>query len=398
MTRRLRPSSAERWINCPGSVRESEGMPNESSVYAMEGTAAHRLAEVCLTNQSDAGEFEGWRIFVKNSVAQLAEPSANACPDGHHEFAVTSEMVEAVQFYLDTVRDFVEKGDDLHVEQFVEVPEIPDYGGTADAIVVKNAARRLVVADLKYGRGVVVDAEGNPQALTYADGALRRFHNYDIAEVWVVIIQPRAEGNPVKTYKIDVLDLWDWKGELISAAKRTEAPDAPLVPGDWCKFCPAAPKCVALEQRVTSEIMADFSDTGDIILSDPPSINPERIARILDNGGIIENWLARVRDYAHSLVESGKTIPGWKLVPKRAFREWTDEGDVPQNLSVMLGLTDDQIFERKLKSPAKIESTIGKKRKGEIAHLWESVSSGTTLAPEADRRQEIQTDPSSDFA
>lgn len=394
MARKLRPSSAYRWIACPGSVRMEDGLPDQTSVFAAEGTAAHFVAEQCLKYGYQAKRFIGQIVYVHDSRAEF-EPFHEKAQG----FEVTYEMVDAVQVYLDEVRSHVNpaEGDELHVEQWLTLPEIPNYGGTADAIVHKHKAKKLVVLDLKYGRGVAVSPEGNPQALSYAAMAARRFHNHPINEVEVVIVQPRAEGPGVKRWVIDFLDLFDWTGELIEAAARTEQPDAPLDPGSHCKFCKAAAICPALQWKVAEEAVADFADDGSVILSDPTSFTPQRLARVLENAGLIEDWVNRVREYAHSLAESGVTIPGWKLVQKRAIRKWEDEEAAEAFLLGELDLTRDQIFEEKIKSPAKIEAVLGRKRKDEIAHLVVAVSSGTVLAPEADRREAVKSDPAADF-
>lgn len=397
MTRKLRPSAAKRWMSCPGSVRLSDGIADSSSKFAEEGTAAHHLGETCLTHNFDAAQYRGHRIAVKDSQAVFIDPA-----DGGERFSsvweVGDEMIDAVQVYLDTIRSFVEPGDDLMVEQRMSLNEVDDYAGTADALIHKVEARTLVVADLKYGRGVVVDAEDNPQALSYAAMAVQRFHNHAIDRVIVAIIQPRADGEPVRTWEVDTLDLFDWIMELRAAAARTLDPDAPLAAGSWCRFCPAAPICPALAEKVNAEVLADFTPEGQIVLSEPSSFTPERLARILEHATMIEGWVSRVRDYAFALAESGKTIPGYKLVPKRSIRKWDDEDATVSHLLGTMKLPREEVYEEKLKSPTKIEAVIGKKRKNEIAHLVVAVSSGSTLAPEADRRQAVGSDPVVDFA
>ncbi len=403
MKYKLRPSAAKRFINCPGSARMNEGRVEKVSPFAEEGTAAHALSERCLTGGFNAARFLGWHIFVKDSAASMLAPDdlpsgrAALLAEGHSEWAVDDEMVGHVQAYIDFVRGETGADGELYVEETLSLPELPGYKGTADAIVHKADARKLIVIDLKYGRGVAVGAEENPQALSYAAMALRRFHNHAIDEIEIVIVQPRAQdGEPVKRWSTSYLALFDWVGDLIDAAARAEDSDAPLAAGDWCKFCPSRPDCPEAEAEVARLLDADF-DEANLTLPDPSSFDPARAAAMLHHIKRIEDWCHAFRAYCLDKAEVGATFPGWRLVPKRAFKKWNDPEDVTALDLLRIGLDKDDIYEAKLRTPAQILKKAKAAQKPQIEPLFTAVSSGVTLAPETDGRPSATPDAAADF-
>lgn len=386
-------SSAARWMNCPGSVRMSEGMPNTSSVFAQEGTAAHELAEHCLQHGYRADRFLGW--FVDLKFGEIYRSGTNdQC------FEVTQEMADAVQLYLDTVRSTIKAGDEYEFEQRFDLSDLhAGMFGTADFSCYRPATRELFVLDYKHGKGVPVEAKENPQGVYYAIGAARAKANRGIDAVHIGIVQPRADHDdgPVRWWTIDGVDLMDWQSDIVAAAKRTEEPDAPLNPGSWCRFCPAAGICPALENKALEEARADFADDGTLHVSDPATYTPEGLARTLEHVNLIQTWINRVHEFAHAEAEAGRCPPGWKLVEKRANRTWTNEDHVVQALKDY-GLDEGDLYEKKLKTPAKVEKTIGKKNADILSDLVEKRSSGTTLAPESDKRPAVKPEAASEFA
>lgn len=386
----LGASSCARWWNCPGSVRLTRHLRSSTSEYAKHGTAAHALCELCLISREDAEKFLGYWIDADTEKVCEVRSGPGAW------FKVDPEMVEAVQTYLDTVRAEVGEGDTLWVEkQFsletVGAPE-PMFG-TSDASVYKRASGRLVVIDFKYGAGLPVEvgsADGddisrlNKQLLYYALGAAVTLpQECEVREVEIVIVQPRAPhpDGPVRRAVIDAFDLAVFAGDLMAAARRTQAADAPLAAGSWCKFCAALATC---PERYTSAVAAAQSDfSGD--LSD---LTTDKIANILDKADEIEDWIKAVRAHAHDrLAADPASVPGWKLVPKRATRSWSDEeADDTVDALRLLGLSEEEIFEKKLRSPAKIEKLLPKDDRNALEALTVKESSGTTLARESDRR------------
>lgn len=388
----LGASSSYRWIACPGSVRLAANMPNESSEYAREGTAAHALAEHCLREGKDAGNFVGTDIGTH---------------DGY--WPITEEMAEHVQTYLDWAREVINAEEcEWEIEVRFDLSKLYDgMFGTADLVVYRPKSGKLIVADLKYGRGVPVEVEGNPQLRYYALGAATRHHNRVVDSVEIAVIQPRCPHpkGPIRSEIVDPMELLDWSADLIAAARRTESTDAPLVPGEHCKFCPASPVCPARERLVLESAQAAFSDTGTLEIAPVDSYDAERIAKLLGVVDQIEAWCKSLRDFAHHEAEAGRPPPNYKLVATRPTRKFKDWATV-ENLLVDIHNVEPAalLTEPKPKSPAQIEATLKehgwkpKDAKKLIEPFVESVSGGTVLAPIDDPRPAVRAEAESVFA
>ena len=373
-------SGMYRWSRCPGSVRLAEGR-STSSKYAVEGTAAHQLAEACLTSGHQAASYIGKDVLVG------AEP-----------IPVTEEMAEAVQVYLDTVRS---DAGDPHadvirlVEHKFDLSAVhPGLFGTADVVLIYRHAKFMRVYDYKHGAGVSVDPENNPQLMYYALGALLTVaDDYPITEIEIVIVQPRIENaEPVKRWRLKAVDLLDFATDLVGYAKATEAPDAPLNPGEWCKFCPAAAVCPALEAKALQMFEAVGGETlPGVTTATGPGFDPGKLADKLSWIPVLEAWCKSVREFAYAEAARGTKLPGWKLVAKRATRDWRDEGQAYVELR-KLGMDDESIkVAPKLKSPAQIEKLLPPDSKDALEPLVVKESSGNTLAPEDDKRPAVST-------
>jgi hypothetical protein len=397
----LGASSAYRWWACPGSIREAAKYENVSSVYAQEGTAAHSLGARCLTNESDAADYIG--LYANDKEVTCIEGTPNS-------FEIDDEMAVAVQQYLDFCRSVIEPGDEWEVEQRFDLSAYHDgMCGTADFVCYKPESKKLIVADYKHGRGVPVEVEANPQLLYYAFGAASRYHNRPLDSVEIVVVQPRC-GHPsgaVRRWTIDAVGLMEWLADLLDAARRTEAPDAPLVAGDHCKFCPAAPGCPALRQKVLDTATDDFTESGVPIMKKVEGIDSAELARRLAEVDTVEDWCRRVREYAHHEAEAGRYPPGFKLVPTRPRRVWKDEDQVKQFLTLNDVEQEDMLTEPKFRSPTQMEEVLrdkygyrgrGKTAKAFLKDLHEPRSSGTVLAPLADARAPVKSEAEEDFA
>lgn len=376
---RLSPSGSKRWLNCPGSVRLESGIPDSTSAFAAEGTAAHELAEMCLNK------------------GVLPSGYLGAVING---FKVTDEMARGAQMYVEWCESQMKragKGNYI-IEDRVPISVIGD-SGTADFIAYIESEKKLVVGDLKYGRGVPVEAEGNTQGLLYAIGALSRFHNREIDTVEVVIIQPRCPhpDGPIRTWSVSFEELTDWLFSFVDGVAAANMENAPLSPGEWCKFCRAAPMCPALRDKAADAAALDFNVIEGPKTSDPVKLSPDEVAKALSVVDVIEIWCKRLREHAHAEAIHGRVPTGFKLVERRATRKWRDEGGAVAALKDY-GLDMKDIFEDpKMKSPAGIEKIVGKKNSDVLFPLVEKVSSGTVLAPLNDPRSPVTPDAIAEF-
>jgi hypothetical protein len=240
----LGASSAARWIACPGSARLSAGIPSRSGHAARRGTAAHELAEHCLEDNIPA------RDKLDRVVNIEGEP-----------IRLTLDLIEAVQVYLDTLRADHQDGDYFRVEQKFALTAIhPQAFGTADAVRYRRSTGHLTVYDFKAGAAHAVEVGGNPQLLYYALGAALTDIHRPLDRVTLRIIQPLARhpSGPVRSHDLTGQELMRFGFRLRRAAALTDRDDAPLVTGEHCRWCPAAPTCPAKKSAATQEAVDLF--------------------------------------------------------------------------------------------------------------------------------------------
>lgn len=372
-------------MHCPGSVQMADVLPNsgDASPYAAEGTAAHDLAEMCLNARCDAHQRVGQSLSGG--------------------YSVTVEMAEHVQLYLDTCREAVKALPQFWIEcRFDLAPLHPpvDMFGTADFVAYNAATRKLRVIDFKYGQGVIVEPKGNPQLMYYALGAalvvaggkLVKARSM-IDEIELTIVQPRAPhpDGPVRSFTITFQELANFAVELIAAANATTKPNAPRIPGKQCRWCPASGICPEQREEALNVAQSDFA----VILHEPAAFVPpapatiplDEFATMLVQLHVLEDWAAAMRQHAAARLERGEEVPGYKLVEKRAVRQWTDPQEVIETMRAA-GWDENEIFApRVLKSVAQIEKLAGGKAafaEWPVAALVKKESSGLRLAPESD--------------
>lgn len=391
-------SGAKRWLTCPGSVALGKGIVGVSSEYAEEGTAAHALAEECLKNGYMADRFKGWTIDIAPVPVAFNGPElvafyapGSAFEVGPRQFDVTPEMVEGVNLFLRTVRDDFTPGDDLAFETPISLPQLhPDLWGTADARNWSPKRRLLRVYDFKYGAGIQVEVAENEQVIGYALGVAMQIGR-GIDQVELVIVQPRAPhvDGPVRRWTMDAIDLLDWAEVFKRGAERCDEPDAPLVPGDHCRWCKAAGICPKVAEVAQIAVTDTYSG---------PRYDPEMLADSLERAAIVEKWAKAVREFALNEANQGRVPPRFKLVEKRAVRTYTDEAEAIRML-LGDGMDESDIIDPpKLKSPATIEEMIGKKRFSDLVGEYvASTSSGLTLAPITDNRPAVKRDVIGNF-
>lgn len=393
---RLAPSAAHRWMRCPGSIRMSQGVEEVASAFAAEGTAAHQLAEACLSGGFDAARFKDHNIDVK---AADPYPTRGLKPDGKTVFKVDDEMVEAVQLYLDVCEEMRAEATDFEIEQRLDMSEIVDgVFGTGDAVAYYEQYGRVAICDLKYGKGVAVDVEENEQLLSYALGVAQRYHNRGVKEVELIIVQPRAphSGGAVRRWKTDIVALYEHAMAMQAAAAQAKEDNAPLNAGEWCKFCKAAAFCAALREKALNIIGATIVDGEIKSMSDPHKVLFKDWRQEQGEINLVKDWLKRREEYAHSEALAGRLPPNAKLVNKRAIRKWRDEDEATETLK-LAGVPDDDIYEVSLRSPAQIEKSLSKKNKSILEPLVVKQSSGTVLAPLDDPRDAVKPEDALGF-
>lgn len=402
----LGASSASRWINCPGSVREIAKLRprdrDKGSVFADEGTQAHSLCERCLREGTDAAKYLGEILH-----GELGS------------YEVDHEMAEAVQDYLDEIRRQTKRlGRGGTAELFIEKRVFPIPGddalfGTADAIVVDEMIHsELVVTDFKYGVGVVVDVDFNDQAMYYALGALRLYP--EIETVKLVIVQPRAHhvDGPIRRVTLSRGDLLEFGDVLVGAAARTAEPDAPLKSGDHCGFCPVRGKpCPELNKKALTTVKSDFSDllggvevaedgmpanlpepSDVVIMPDPEDLEALSKAWLLIP--YLDHFVRGVEGMVQRRVEFGYEFPWAKMVRKRANRIYSNpetiDAEAMKEARRQKKKKSDIFTDPKLLSVAQLEKVLGKDF---IAEHAEKPEGGLTLAPMNDKRPQVEITP-----
>ena len=372
---KLGASNAHRWLACPGSVNAEDGLPNTSSPFAEEGTMAHELAERVLGMAHlppEYVEYEDW--------PQYATIKSNEFLDLYED----QEMADFVRVYVDYVNALVAGADSVEIEARVSYDDwVPGGFGTADAIIVRGST--LHICDLKYGMGVRVDAEENPQGMLYALGAyLLTELVYDIERVQIHIIQPRIDH--ISRWEISIPDLLRWAEWVKQRAEETLAADAPRVPGEkQCRFCKAKASCAALKKLTEDIIMSDFDDLDNQPKAD--TLTDDQMRKVLDAKPLVEAWLSAVETLVKDRLTRGETFPGYKMVEGKSNRKWADDSLAAESLIYLIGV--DAAYTQKLISPTQAEKVLGKKRAGEIAGLITKPIGAPTLAPESDKRQAI---------
>jgi hypothetical protein len=358
---RLSASSAHRWLNCLGSIEAEKGLKDASSANADEGSAAHELAEIVLEKGGCAHDHVGNFLIEMNT------------------HLVTEEMADYVQQYIDYVTSV---GGVQFYEERVDYSDwVPEGFGTSDVIAINGDT--LDIIDLKYGKGVQVFAEENPQGLLYALGAYSEYgFIYDFNTVRIHIVQPRLDH--IDVWEVSVGNLLKWGAWVSEQAQRINEGEAPRTPGEkQCQWCKAKATCPALKSHTESVIMSGFDEL------EPPNadtLSDAQLRKALESKKLIVSWLDAVESLVNERLQKGGEFPGFKLVAGRSLRKWEDESDAIIKLDLLLG---DDAYEKKLLTPAKAEKVLGKVKAKEIQDLIIKPEGKPTLAPESDKRPSI---------
>lgn len=359
----LSASSSHRWLNCNPSARLEQEFEDRSSEAAEEGTAAHALAEHKL--------HKALKLRSKKPISAYDCDEMDGYTDDYVAF-VMEQFEQAKQLCQDPK---------ILIEQKLDFScYVPDGFGTGDCLIVSD--KLLHIIDFKYGMGVLVDAEDNPQMMLYALGALRLFDSlYDIDTVSMTIYQPRREN--VSTWTISVEDLMDWvENTLKPRAERAYKGEGEYIPGPWCTFCKAAVKCRARAEEKLQLAKYEFAP--------PPLLTDAEIEDILSRLDDLTKWANEIMAYAQdAAINHGKQWHGFKLVESRTNRKYTNEASVI-TAARAAGYTD--IFKKSLIPITEMERLMGKKTFKEVlGGLVIKPQGKPTLVPASDKRPAITT-------
>ena len=359
----LSASSSERWLNCPPSARLCEAYEDKGSDYAAEGSDAHTLAETRLK--------QALGIPSENPIENLTWYNAEMedCAQGYAAYVV--ELLEtAKQNCSDPV---------VMIEQRVNFSRwVPGGFGTGDCICIAEGLLNIV--DLKYGAGIEVSADHNPQMMLYALGALEIFDGiYDIDTVRMTIYQPRKSN--ISIFEMPKDELLKWADtELIQKAQLAYEGQGAFSCGEWCRFCKAKAEC--RERAEANLALARYEFQAPALLDD------EEIADILGKVDALTAWASDVKEYALQQAVSGKEWTGWKLVEGRSNRKYTSEAAVAATVE---GAGFDP-YERKVLGVTAMQKLMGKTHFEELlAPYIEKPQGKPTLVPESDKRPAMNT-------
>lgn len=377
------PSGAKRWINCPASIgflKTIKRLPSKPNPYAEEGTAAHELAAFCLEQD----------IKPQQCVGKM-----------FNNHIVDAEMARQVEKYTSYVQGAVTWDALLWVENRLSMESIhPNMFGTADAVIVSEDY--LEIIDLKYGKGVVVEVDDNPQLALYATGVLFHLAKHglryeDDFEVKLTIAQPRAPhaAGPIRTTVLTIAQLRDFKNQVKKALDIALGDNPPFGPGsDTCRWCEGAPTCKALAEYNLKVAKLEFADlvesplTLKQTLPNVDELSEADLANILKHSKSIEQWLNSVVEKATALLRADKKVPGYKLVYGRSNRAWSHESEVLARLEEY-GTDIERLYEKKFLSPTKAEKELTDAEWDIVRDLVYKPTGKITIAPETDGRPAV---------
>ncbi len=355
--------SSHRWLNCPPSVRLSEGIPDQGSDYAREGTDAHSLCE-----------FKLRRLLGMDA----------ADPTEHLDY-FNGEMEECAEGYASYVLELVEKAKETCADPVVLVEQRVDFSrfveggfGTADCVIIADGTMNVI--DYKHGKGVEVSADNNPQMMLYAVGALEIFDGiYDISEIRMTIYQPRIGNISVST--VTKSALLDWaNGELTEKAKLAYEGGGEYACGGWCRFCKAKAVCRKRAEENLRMAQYDFAPAD--------TLDETEIAAVLDRADELAAWVTDVKDYALSQALQGVHYPGYKVVEGRSARKYVNEEAVAHAVNA----AGYDPYSHKVLGLTEMQKLLGKQKFNELLAEYIVKPQGKpTLVPESDKRPEMTT-------
>ena len=354
----LSASSSHRWLHCLPSARLELEFENTNGEAAKEGTAAHALSEHKLK--------KALRIRSKRPTSEYDSDEMEECTDAYVDF-----IMEQVELARKSCTDPI-----VLIEQRLDFScYVPDGFGTGDCVIISDD--RLHIVDFKYGMGVLVDAEDNPQMNLYALGALEIYDSlYDIKEISMTIFQPRREN--VSTWTVPVEELKAWaEEELKPKAAKAYQGEGEYMPGPWCTFCRASTRCRARADENLKLAQMEFKM--------PPLLTDSEIEEVLTILPDLTKWANEITAYAtDAAVNHGKEWHGFKVVEGRSVRKYKDENAVAEK-AVISGYKD--IYRKSLIPMTEMQKLMGKTKFEEIlGNLIYKPPGKPTLVPNSDKR------------
>ena len=359
----LSASSSHRWLACPPSARLCESYEDKGSEYAAEGTAAHTLCEYKL--KTSLG------ISAENPIENLS--------------FYNEEMESCADDYVSYISEVLEKTKEVCSDPIVLIEQrldfsryVPEGFGTGDCVIVADDT--LTVIDFKYGKGVEVSAEKNPQMLCYALGALELFDClYDIEKIEVTIFQPRREH--ISTYTLAKDELKSWAENVLApTAKLAFEGEGEFCAGEHCRFCKAKAECRKRAEYNLEMAKYDFAM--------PPTLDNIEISAILERADELISWAGDIKEYALQKALCGEIFPVYKVVEGRSNRKYTSEDAVVKKVKEA-GFDP---YEHKVLGITAMTKLLGKTKFNELlSGLIHRPQGKPTLVPESDKREPMNT-------
>ena len=359
----LSASASHRWLSCPPSAKLCAEINDEASPYAQQGTDAHELCE----------------YKVLHALGQdIKDPTENL------DFFDT-EMDDCTDEYCSYVMEQYEKAKQLCkdpqvlVEQRLDFSKwVPDGFGTGDCLII--ADKVLQIIDFKYGLGILVEAENNPQMMCYALGALDTYDGiYDIESIEMTIFQPRREN--ISTFTISKEALLSWAENFLKpTAELAYNGEGDFHAGDHCQFCKVKATC--RERAAYNMELAAYD------FEQPATLDDTEIAAILPRIDDLVAWANDIKEYALQQALSGTEYPGFKVVEGKSNRKFTDENAV----AAVVTEAGFDPYEKKLLGITAMTSLLGKKKFNELLTGFITKPQGKpALVPESDKRPAMNT-------
>ena len=413
-------SKFESLMLCPGKIVLEEGAPDNTNSYAAEGTAAHQVLTWALQEERPAAAYIG-RVLHLDNRGKVCDPDTTKV---EFTFEVDEDMAAHVQTCIDYCLDL--KGDDgvlfadirVNYSSYLDVAHDTAWG-TADVIIARGT--EIIVVDFKYGRGVEVDAESNPQMSLYGLGALQGYNGLvaDFDHVRLAISQPRVKSAPSEwDCSVEELETWGRSTARSAVSSCITAAEMHGKPVDWeetflrpaekaCKFCKAKATCPALRDVVadttgfsTPATPEEFAElrVQEVTEAVVPNGKAEWIAACLSKVDLIEDWCKAIRAEAERRLFAGEQVPGFKVVQgKKGNRQWADAKVAEETLKVMRVKLED-MYDFKLISPTTAEKlhkagTIGPRQWPRLKELITQNDGKPHVAPDSDSRPALVVTP-----